>query len=109
MTVFSWIGTPFPISSSSSIYAMPQGDDIQQNFARVGTPEIDAAFDEVTQELDPERAREMANEIDAMIWDIVHSLTLYQRPDIIAAVDNLANFGAFGFASERYEDIGFTQ
>jgi peptide/nickel transport system substrate-binding protein len=109
MTVFSWIGTPFPISSSSSIYAEPQGEEIQQNFARVGTPEIDAAFDEVKSELDAEKAREMANEIDAQIWDIVHSLTLYQRPDIWATVDNLANFGAFGFASTRYQDIGFTE
>ncbi|TFV91596.1 ABC transporter family substrate-binding protein [Blastococcus sp. CT_GayMR20] len=109
MTVFSWIGTPFPISSSSSIYAMPQGEEIQQNFARVGTPEIDQMFDEVTQELDPEAAREKANEIDAAIWEIVHSLTLYQRPDIVGAKDTLANFGAFGFASERYEDIGFTE
>jgi peptide/nickel transport system substrate-binding protein len=108
-TVFSWIGTPFPISSSSSIYAEPQGEDIQQNFARVGTPEIDAGFDEVTQILDPEEAREKANEIDAQIWEIVHSLTLYQRPDIIATVDNLANFGALGFASLRYQDIGFTE
>jgi peptide/nickel transport system substrate-binding protein len=109
MTVFSWIGTPFPISSSSSIYAEPQGEEIQQNFARVGTPEIDEGFNEVTQELDPERAREMANEIDAQIWEIVHSLTLYQRPDIWAVSENLANFGAFGFASTRYEDIGFTE
>ena len=30
MTVFSWIGTPFPISSSSSIYAEPQGEEIQR-------------------------------------------------------------------------------
>ena len=45
-----------------------------------------------------------------MIWDEVHSLTLYQRPEIIAAKSNLANFGAFGFATPpRYEDIGFTK
>ena len=109
MTVFSWIGTPFPISSSSSIYAEPQGEEIQQNFARVGTPEIDEGFDQAAQELDPEAAREIANDVDAQIWDIVHSLTLYQRPDIWAVSDNLANFGAFGFASTRYEDIGFTE
>jgi peptide/nickel transport system substrate-binding protein len=108
-TVFSWIGTPFPISSSQSIYAEPQGDEIQQNFARVGTPEIDAAFDEATQELDPEKARELANDIDAQIWDIVHSLTLYQRPDIIAANEKLANYGALGFATADYADIGFTE
>ena len=109
MTVFSWIGTPFPISSSQSIYANPQGDDIQQNFARVGSQEIDDLFAEVVQILDPVKAREVANQIDALIWDEVHSLTLYQRPDIIAAKDTLANYGAFGFASARYQDIGFTK
>ncbi|WNV76575.1 ABC transporter family substrate-binding protein [Geodermatophilus sp. DSM 44513] len=108
MTVFAWLGTPFPISSSQSIYAEPQGEEIQQNFARVGSPEIDQLLDQATQELDPARARELANQADAEIWEIVHSLTLYQRPDIIAATDRLANLGAQGFASERYEDIGFT-
>ena len=48
----------------------------------------------------------MGNKIDAMIWEKVHSLTLYQRPEIVAIKPNIANFGAFGFASARYEDIG---
>jgi peptide/nickel transport system substrate-binding protein len=108
-TVFSWIGTPFPISSSSSIYEQPKGDDIQQNYARVGTPEIDQMFQDAAEELDPAKARDIANKIDAAIWEEVHSLTLYQRPDLIAANSKLANFGAFGFADVQYEDIGFTE
>jgi peptide/nickel transport system substrate-binding protein len=109
MTVFSWIGTPFPISSSKSIYAEPQGDDIQQNFARVGSKEIDDLFDQATQELDPDKAIEIANKADSLIWDEVHSLTVYQRPDIKAAKSTLANYGALGFASARFQDIGFTK
>jgi peptide/nickel transport system substrate-binding protein len=108
-TVFAWLGTQFPISSSSSIYEQPQGEDIQQNYARVGSPEIDELFAQVNQELDPEAARETANQIDALIWEEVHSLTLYQRPDLIGANEKLANFGAFGFASVTYEDIAFTE
>lgn len=42
-----------------------------------------------------------------MIWAEVHSLTTYQRPEIVAATSKLANFGAFGFASVICEDIGF--
>jgi glutathione transport system substrate-binding protein len=107
-TVFSWIGTPFPISSSKSIYALPKGDDIQQNYARVGSAEIDGLFDKATSEFDEQKAIDLGNEIDAKIWDEVHSITLYQRPEIIASKSNLANFGAFGFATPpRYEDIGF--
>ncbi|HEV3471748.1 MAG TPA: ABC transporter family substrate-binding protein, partial [Actinomycetota bacterium] len=112
-TVFSWIGTPYPISSSRSIYVSPeQGPEglvIEQNYARVGSPEIDQLFDEATAELDPQRAIEIANEIDRKIWEIGHSLTNYQRPDIIAVKSNVANFGAMGFASVIYEDIGYAQ
>jgi peptide/nickel transport system substrate-binding protein len=110
-TVFSWIGTPFPISSSKSIYVNPkegpEGLDIQQNYARVGSPEIDALFDQATAEFDEDKAREIANQIDAAIWEEVHSLTNYQRPDLVAAKTTLANMGALGFASIVYEDIGF--
>jgi peptide/nickel transport system substrate-binding protein len=109
LTVFSWIGTPFPISSSQSIYEEPQGDEIQQNYARVGSKEIDDLFAEATHELDPDKAIDDANKIDALIWDEVHSLTLYQRPDIVGAKKTLANYGALGFATPRYQDIGFTK
>jgi peptide/nickel transport system substrate-binding protein len=111
-TVFSWIGTPFPISSSKSIYAKPkegpEGLDVQQNYARIGNDEIDALFDQATAEFDEEKARDLGNQIDAAIWKEVHSLTNYQRPDLVAAKTTLANFGALGFATITYEDIGFT-
>jgi peptide/nickel transport system substrate-binding protein len=109
MTVFSWLGTPFPISSSSSIYRSPKGDDIQQNYARIGSKEIDDLFAKATAELDPAKARDIANQIDAAIWDEVHSLTLYQRPELKATKDTLANFGSRGFADVIYENIGFTK
>jgi peptide/nickel transport system substrate-binding protein len=109
MTVFSLYGTPFPISSSASLYERPEGDDIRQNYARVGTQEIDDLLAQAIQELDPDKARETANQIDVLIWEEVHSLPLYQRPDVVAATQRLANYGALGFASVRYQDIGFTK
>ena len=109
ITVFSWLGTAFPISSSKSIYAMPKGDDIQQNYARVGSADIDKMFDDANAELDRSKATDLANQIDTKIWDEVHSITLYQRPELVAAKKGLSNFGAFGFATKMYEDIGFTK
>ena len=112
-TVFSWIGTPFPISSAKSIYVNPKpaaggGLDVQQNYARIGSPEIDALFDKATSEFDADKAIDLGNQIDTLIWDEVHSFTLYQRPEIIATKSTLVNFGAFGFfRPPRYQDIGF--
>ena len=82
--------------------------EVQQDYARVGSEEIDQLFDRANTELDRERAIEIANQIDALIWQEVHSLTLYQRPEIYATREGLANFGAFGFAQPpAYEDIGW--
>jgi len=111
-TVFSWIGTPFPISSTKSVYAKPVADakgqlTIQQNYARVGSDEIDQLYAQATQELDRTKAIELANRIDALIWQEVHSLTLYQRPEMWVVKKELANMGAYGFAEIIFEDIGW--
>jgi peptide/nickel transport system substrate-binding protein len=109
MTVFSWLGTPFPISASQGIYRKPMGDKIQQNFARIGSDELDHVLDDAVQELDPQKAMTLANQADTLIWQEVHSVTTYQRPDIWAAKKGLANVGAYGFASTAYEDIGWVE
>ncbi|HEU4619062.1 MAG TPA: ABC transporter family substrate-binding protein [Gammaproteobacteria bacterium] len=113
ITVFAWMGTPYPISSVKSIYAMPTKNadgtvNIQQNFARIGSAELDEAFLRAGAEFDRAKAQELANEADAMIWQEVHSITLYQRPDVVPTKKGLANFGAFGFQTPwPYQDIGW--
>jgi peptide/nickel transport system substrate-binding protein len=117
MALFSWQGTVFPISSNYPIYQnpTPQGGpqpgnvDIHQNYARIGSPAIDALFAKASAEPDPQRAIALGNQIDTEIWKEVHSLTLYQRPQLVFQKKTLANFGAFGFASVNYEGIGFTK
>ena len=114
-TVFSWLGTPYPISSAKSIYVKPtikpDGEmDIQQNYSRIGSDELDELFMRANAELDREKAIELANQADALIWDEVHSLTLYQRPELIAVKKDLANFGAWGLEWPwRYADIGWVK
>jgi len=121
MALFSWQGTVLPISSNFPIYQNPTpssgpsdpqavgGVDIHQNYARIGSPAIDALFAKASAELDPQKTIALGNQIDAGIWGEVHSLTLYQRPQLVFQRKTLANFGAFGFASANYEDIGFTK
>jgi peptide/nickel transport system substrate-binding protein len=111
---FSWLGTPFPVSSAKSIYVEPTKDkkgelQIQQNFARVGSPAIDKLMNRAQEVLDPGRARELVNEADKLVWSEVHSLILYQRPQITASTATLANIGSWGFKSPLFQDIGFVK
>jgi peptide/nickel transport system substrate-binding protein len=64
---------------------------------------------QATQELDRSKAIELANRMDALLWQQVHSLTIYQRPDVWAVKKGLANMGAFGFADIVYQDIGWAK
>ena len=106
ITHFSWLGTPFPASSSSSIYGLTE--DVQQNYGRIGNDRINELYAQASAELDPQRKIELANEADREIWAAGHSLLLYQRPNIIATRSKVANFGAKGFAEVKYREIGFT-
>ncbi len=107
ITHFSWIGTDFPISSSSSIYGTR--GDTQQNFGAIGNDTINNLYAEANREFDPARKIALANQIDQEIWKTGHSLLLYQRPNVVAVRNGVANFGAFGFADTIYTDIGFVR
>ena len=103
---FSWSGSAYPIGSIESIYSYSP-DEIRQNMARIGSPELNALIEEVTGELDPAKAIELANEIDKKIFEEVHSIPLFQSAGNVAVRDNLANYGAFGLAQPNFIKAGF--
>ncbi|GAB3454320.1 ABC transporter family substrate-binding protein [Streptomonospora sediminis] len=72
------------------------------------TDEINAAFEELSTLTDPQEYAAKANEIDRMLWEQGMAVPLFQRPGIFAVNPKVANWGARGLASIRYEDIGFT-
>lgn len=108
ITHFSWLGTATPVSSSSGIYRLTAGS-VDQNYGRIGDQQINDLLVQANAELDPVKQRDIVNQIDAQLWNVGHSLLLYQRPDAIATRPNVANFGAFGFADFDYTRIGFTK
>lgn len=103
MAQFAWGGDAFPLASLTQIYAS-QGES---NYGKVGSAEIDAKIEQVLSELEPAKARELANELDTMIWAAGHSLPLFQAPGNVAIRSNLANYGPTGIGDINYSTIGF--
>ena len=106
-------GNAYPISTAVPTFVKPKaGSDgklnIQQNYSRVGTDEIDQLLSQATGELDPGKAITLANQADAAIWKLDAIVPLYQRPQIVATKSTLANYGAPGVQDTIYEDLGFT-
>jgi peptide/nickel transport system substrate-binding protein len=83
VALFAWVGSPF-ISGTPPIYLAPQGDAIGQNYARIGTPEIDALFAQWTTLTEDQEIADTGNEIDRLLWEQMGTLPLYQKPTFIA-------------------------
>ncbi len=107
MAFFAWSYNGSPLSNSFNIYGSPIGNLVQENYGRVGTPEIDAQFTQGISELDDAKRAQLGNNADRLIWQQAHSVMLYARPGAVAIRSNVANFGAFGLANRNYIDAGF--
>jgi peptide/nickel transport system substrate-binding protein len=112
LALYSWPATPYPATDARPIFAKPRpvADGslvVEQNYPRVGTDQIDQLFDQAVAELDAGASRELVSRADARIWAAAGSVPLYQRPQLVAVRSDLVNAGVFGFATPRYQDIGF--
>ncbi|GAB2724846.1 ABC transporter family substrate-binding protein [Streptomyces bullii] len=112
LALYSWPATAFPATDARPVYAkpVPAADgslSIEQNYTRVGTDQVDQLFDQAIATLDEGEARSLLRKADSRIWAAAGSIPLYQRPQLVAARENLVNAGAFGFRTPVYEDMGF--
>ncbi|APE32724.1 hypothetical protein BOX37_00640 [Nocardia mangyaensis] len=103
---FIFQGDPFPLSSIRQIYYYDP-DDLQANFGRIGSPELNALIERTLTELDPAEVLELANEVDRKVFEEGHSLPLMQSDGSVGARTTLANIGSPGLASYDYTKIGF--
>ncbi|MFD8805136.1 ABC transporter family substrate-binding protein [Streptomyces sp. NPDC059597] len=112
LALYSWPGTAFPATDGRPIYAKPAASadgsvNIEQNYTRLGTDQVDQLFDQAAATLDSDEARDLIRKADSRIWATAGSIPLYQRPQLVGARKNLVNAGAFGFRTPVYEDMGF--
>ncbi|MCF1600573.1 ABC transporter family substrate-binding protein, partial [Streptomyces muensis] len=112
LALYSWPASAYPATDGRPIYAkpVPAADgslNVEQNYTRVGTDQVDQLFDQAVATLDESESRALIRKADSRIWAAAGSLPLFQRPQLVAARANVANAGAFGFGTPVYEDMGF--
>jgi peptide/nickel transport system substrate-binding protein len=105
MTAFTWVGTPYPYLFISQIY----GTGSSSNYAQLSLPDVDKLAVQLKQEADQAKRNDLAAQTDKLIWENVHTLPLYQRPELVAVKSKLANYGAFGLSHNafKWEDVGY--
>ena len=110
--MYSWPASAFPATDARPIFAkpVPAADgslNVEQNYTRVGTDQVDQLFDQAAATLDEGKSRSLIRKADSRIWAAAGSIPLYQRPQLTAVKKDVVNAGAFGFQTPVYEDMGF--
>ncbi|MEW1736332.1 ABC transporter family substrate-binding protein [Nocardia beijingensis] len=105
---FVFTGDAFYLSDIRQIYYYDP-NDLQGNYGRIGSPELNALIERTLTELDPKKMIELANEVDRKVFEEGHSLPLTQSDGSFGARADLANIGSPGLASYDYTKIGFVK
>lgn len=104
MVSFSWQGTPFPISSSESLF-YPL--DSEQNFTGTTDDTLGDLYDQANAELDPAKRIQQANKINETIWSYVPMFPLAPLPNVVAVKSGLVNWGAVQFETVDWANVGW--
>ena len=107
-TYFAWQGTPFPVSSTKSIYYPA---DAGQNYTGVTDESLGSLWDKANAELDASARIKDANEIDKTIVSVAGTIPLFPEPYAWGVRKDLVNYGPAQFQqySVKWQDVGYTK
>ncbi|WP_176491479.1 ABC transporter family substrate-binding protein [Curtobacterium sp. 'Ferrero'] len=105
-TYFAWQGTPFPVSSTKSIYYPA---DSGQNYMGITDDSLGKMWDTANGELDPSARIKDANKIDKVIVSLAGTIPLFPEPYAWGVRKDLVNYGPAQFqqSSVKWQDVGY--
>jgi peptide/nickel transport system substrate-binding protein len=89
ISLFAWVSAPF-VTSQVAAYQSPSRG-LGNNYSRAGSPQIDALLDKMSTDLDPAQQAADANAADALLWDQMATIPLYQKPTFLGYRSTLQN------------------
>lgn len=89
-------------------YVSPAAGGVE-NHAFVADPEVDALFAELSVSTDAASDAERANEIDALLWENLATIPLYQRPVLLSVASGLAGVEFNPLAGIAWNSFNWTQ
>ncbi|MGH9119788.1 MAG: ABC transporter family substrate-binding protein [Acidimicrobiales bacterium] len=95
LALFGWTGGS-TLSGNDSIYRSTGG----QNFSNNVNSEVDALFDQANVELDADTRTDLMNQIDELLWQDMHSLPLFQVPELLANDQEIGNVIYNGYGNQ---------
>ncbi|MDQ1598186.1 MAG: glutathione transport system substrate-binding protein [Microbacteriaceae bacterium] len=105
-TYFAWQGTPFPVSSTESIFYPASSG---QNYPGVTDKSLGKDFAGANGELDPAKRLKLAQAIDKKLVALVTTIPLFPETFVFGVKKGLVNYGPTQFQTVFWQNVGFTK
>lgn len=87
LAIFAWVGGPLPAASASQVF----GIDSETNLGAYVDEQVDELLTEATFTLDLDRQAELLNQADALMWETLPNIPVYQLPFFLAWNEKIQN------------------
>ena len=87
LAIFAWVGGPLPAASASQVF----GIDSETNLGVYVDERVDELLTEATFTLDLDRQAELLNQADALMWETLPNVPVYQLPFFLAYNQKIQN------------------
>ena len=87
LAIFAWVGGPLPAASASQVF----GIDSETNLGAYVDDRVDELLTEATFTLDLDRQAELLNQADALMWETLPNIPVYQLPFFLAWDEKVQN------------------
>ncbi|AXK44429.1 ABC transporter family substrate-binding protein [Brachybacterium saurashtrense] len=105
MVTFSWVGTPYPESSSANlVYPLESG----QNFTGYADDRIGPVNEQLKGAFDIDERHQLANELSTIVAETWTVIPFYATPNIVAIKQGVVNTGASQFESTDWTQVGIS-
>ena len=87
LVIFAWVGQPLPAGSTLQVF----GTGSDSNPGAYADDRVNELLTEATFTLDADRQAELLNDADALMWETLPNIPVYQMPFFLAYNDALHN------------------
>jgi len=89
--VFAWQGNPLLTAQVAEYRTPPDKTNLLSNYQYYSNPEVDKLLDQVVTETDYDKAADLLNQVDVIMWQDLNSIPLFQFPDILSFSEKVSN------------------
>ncbi|HEU5214335.1 MAG TPA: ABC transporter family substrate-binding protein [Gaiellaceae bacterium] len=79
---FAWVSTPFASGNQSIYCSYTNATLCGSNWDHYANPQVDHLFDQALATVDPNKAGQLYNQIDGLLWKDMATLPLFQQPQL---------------------------